>query len=275
MTLLPIAALLTLPVTAQAPNTLLPAQAGPNRIEVRVYVEKIRCVTTWRGRQRKTVCTVVRRGPSTLVPPSLPCTRQPSKVTPRAHTNLPPLPTEPRTPKIETRRPSPPVTSTPTTPQTIPPPAPAAPPPVPTAPPAAKRAVPAPTRAAFLSRPEAEVVRLLNQARARLRLGSLRVDQAATQVARAHSRDMCLRRFFSHRNPDGKQPWHRLKAGGVRLRAAAENIASGQRSALEAHNDWLGSPGHRANRLNGSYSRMGVGVYNCAGVPYWTEVFVQ
>ena len=116
---------------------------------------------------------------------------------------------------------------------------------------------------------------LLNATRKQLGLRKLRLDKAATKVARAHSRDMCIRRFFSHTNPDGKQPWHRLRAGGVKFRAAAENIALGQRTAREVHLDWQQSPGHRRNRLNRSYRRAGVGLYMCGTTAYWTEVFMR
>jgi uncharacterized protein YkwD len=119
------------------------------------------------------------------------------------------------------------------------------------------------------------VLSLLNGKRKQLGLRKLRLDKAATKVARAHSRDMCLRRYFSHTNPDGKQPWHRLRAGGVKFRAAAENIASGQRTAREVHLDWMQSPGHRRNRLNRRYRRAGVGLYMCGSMPYWTEVFMR
>jgi uncharacterized protein YkwD len=130
-------------------------------------------------------------------------------------------------------------------------------------------------RTAFLTSGESKVMRLLNAMRRRLGMRTLALDKVATLVARNHSRDMCRRRYFAHKNPDGKMPWDRLKAGGVKFRGAGENIAAGQRTALEVHKDWNNSPGHRRNRLNKHYRRMGIGVYWCAGVPYWTEVFMH
>ena len=122
---------------------------------------------------------------------------------------------------------------------------------------------------------EAEVLRLLNLKRKQLGLRSLTADRAATLVARAHSRDMCLRRFFSHQNPDGKSPWQRLRAFGIKFRGAAENIAQGQRTARQVHLDWLSSPGHRRNRLDRRFRRAGVGLYMCGTTPYWTEIFLR
>jgi len=122
---------------------------------------------------------------------------------------------------------------------------------------------------------ETQVVRLLNQERERHGLLPLHVDAIATEVARAHSHDMCERRYFDHRSPEGDQAWDRLRVAGARFRAAGENIAVGHTSAREVHQDWLNSPGHRKNRLNPTYSRIGVGLHLCGRVPYWTEVFMR
>jgi uncharacterized protein YkwD len=147
-------------------------------------------------------------------------------------------------------------------------PAPAPPPPAPpsAAPPMSQRG----------ASPEQGVLSLLNQERARRGLAPLRLDPQLAAVARAHSKDMCRRGYFDHRSPDGRSPWDRLKAAGIQFRAAAENIAVGYRSARAAHDGWMTSPGHRANRLNPGFTRMGVGLVTCQGqVPYWTEVFAR
>jgi len=122
---------------------------------------------------------------------------------------------------------------------------------------------------------EARVLALLNTERTRLNMSPLRPDPTATATARAHSRDMCQRQFFDHVSPDGAHPWDRLRRSGAQFTAAAENIAVGYRSAEEVHRGWLDSPGHRANRLNPIYLRAGVGIYNCGGTIYWTELFMK
>jgi uncharacterized protein YkwD len=235
--LIPTAVLLTAGFHGQAPNLPVdPYDVAPGHVSI--YIEEVECVTVWRGRHRRTYCRVIRRGPDTRRTPTRPA------------------------PTVRVPPPAPTVQ--------VPPPAPL--PPAPTTPVPAPRAH---ARVTSLTASEAKVMTLLNAMRVRLGLGTLRLDKAATRVARAHSRDMCRRRYFAHRNPDGKMPWDRLKAGGVRFRAAGENIAAGQRTALAVHQDWNDSPGHRKNRLNRRYRRMGVGVFWCAGVPYWTEVFMR
>jgi uncharacterized protein YkwD len=123
---------------------------------------------------------------------------------------------------------------------------------------------------------ERQVVRLLNQERRHRGLAPLTLDPVAAKVARAHSQDMCQRRYFSHESLGGSQPWDRLRRGGARFKEAAENIAVGYSSAQAVHQGWLSSPGHRANRLNPTYRRIGVGLYMCRGtMAYWTELFMR
>ncbi len=128
---------------------------------------------------------------------------------------------------------------------------------------------------ATLTQLEAQAFSLLNAERKRRGKSALRVDPRATVVARAHSKDMCVRGFFDHRSPEGLAPWDRLRAGKVRFSGAGENIAVGYTTAAGVHRGWMKSPGHRQNRMNGSYTRIGIGVYDCDGKPYWTEVFMK
>ena len=135
---------------------------------------------------------------------------------------------------------------------------------------------PAPSRAAStVDSDERAVLDLLNAERARRGLGRLTLDPAASAAARAHSRDMCERRYFSHVSPEGKQPWDRLRGAGARFGTAAENIAVGYRTPAQVHRGWLDSPGHRRNRLHPHYTRAGVGVHRCNGVLYWTELLTR
>ena len=57
--------------------------------------------------------------------------------------------------------------------------------------------------------------------------------------------------------------------------AVAENIAMGQPNSDQAVRDWMNSPGHRANILNGSYTRIGVAAYvSPSGAIYWCQQFL-
>jgi uncharacterized protein YkwD len=58
--------------------------------------------------------------------------------------------------------------------------------------------------------------------------------------------------------------------------AVAENIAMGQPNSVQAVRDWMNSPGHRANMLNGSYTRMGAAGYTGpGGQVFWCVQFLH
>ncbi|WP_066041711.1 cell wall-binding repeat-containing protein [Herbiconiux solani] len=56
-------------------------------------------------------------------------------------------------------------------------------------------------------------------------------------------------------------------------RTNGENIAVGQVSADQVMSDWMASPGHRANILNSSYTRIGVGYVASNRGGMWVQIF--
>ena len=128
---------------------------------------------------------------------------------------------------------------------------------------------PADTVAAY----EQEVFDLVNQIREENGLEPFVHNETLAQVARAHSQDMIDRDFFDHNNPDGKSPFDRMTAAGIRWSMAAENIAGGQRTPEEVVESWMNSPGHRANIL-GDCEELGVGLALGGHYGYyWTQCF--
>ena len=126
-----------------------------------------------------------------------------------------------------------------------------------------------------LSDMEQEVLKLVNKVRSENGLSPLAWADDVANVARAHSKDMIDRSFFSHTNPDGLSPFDRLNNNGISFRSAAENIAYGQRTAEAVMYAWMNSSGHRANILNKNITEIGIGaVKNQNGIIYWTQVFV-
>ena len=106
---------------------------------------------------------------------------------------------------------------------------------------------------------EAEMLRLVNEERKKENLPVLKNDPELTIVARAHSKDMFTRGYFAHVTPDRKSPFDRMRAAGVRYSSAGENLALGQTLTI-CHNGLMNSPGHRANILDRSYGRIGIGI---------------
>jgi uncharacterized protein YkwD len=119
---------------------------------------------------------------------------------------------------------------------------------------------------------ETAVLALVNEARVDAGCGALTADPALAAVARAHSADMRDRDYFSHTSPEGLSPFDRAEQAGVGY-SRAENIAFGQADAAAVMEAWLKSPGHRANILDCELTKLGVGVAEGAGGPWWTQLF--
>ncbi len=118
---------------------------------------------------------------------------------------------------------------------------------------------------------EKEVVRLVNLEREKAGLAALTLDTALTRTARLKSQDMHDRGYFDHNSPTYGTPFQLMKAQGVSYRTAGENIAMGYRTPEAVVAAWMNSPGHRANILNASYTKIGVGYVSDGS--YWTQHF--
>lgn len=106
---------------------------------------------------------------------------------------------------------------------------------------------------------EEKMLELVNEERVKAGLPALKADPEMTRVARAHSRDMFVKGYFAHNSPDGKTPFDRMRAAGVKFTAAGENLALAQTLEI-AHTNLMNSPGHRANILQPSFGRLGIGI---------------
>lgn len=119
---------------------------------------------------------------------------------------------------------------------------------------------------------EAEVVRLVNIQRAQNGLKPLTSDWQLARVARYKSQDMHDKKYFSHTSPTYGSPFDMMRAFGLTYRTAGENIALGYSTPAAVMNGWMNSPGHRANILNPSFTKIGVGYV--ADGHYWTQEFI-
>lgn len=127
--------------------------------------------------------------------------------------------------------------------------------------------------ASIQSSAASEVVRLTNSARSQNGYAALVEDGALSEAAAVRAREIA--RSFSHTRPSGASFSSALSESGVSYLRAGENIASGQKSAFEVVNAWMNSPGHRANILNSSYSRIGSASVNIDGTLYWAQLFAD
>jgi uncharacterized protein YkwD len=130
---------------------------------------------------------------------------------------------------------------------------------------------------------------LINKERTAKKLRALQFDEKLSNIARAHSADMARRKFFSHINPDGKDPTARGELVGYICKkdfgshfteGLAENLYQGnlyssirtrgtvktytwntlEDLASQSVTGWMKSTGHRKNILEKTYDRTGIGV---------------
>ncbi|MFJ4874832.1 sigma-70 family RNA polymerase sigma factor [Streptomyces sp. NPDC088745] len=117
--------------------------------------------------------------------------------------------------------------------------------------------------------PAQEVVRLLNEERAKAGCPVVRGNALLDTAAQRHSADMVARGYFDHTSPDGDGPGERVTAAGYKWSTYGENIAAGQRTPAAVMKAWMNSSGHRANILNCAFKEVGIGVADHR----WTQVF--
>ncbi|MFE7930892.1 CAP domain-containing protein [Streptomyces sp. NPDC057456] len=118
----------------------------------------------------------------------------------------------------------------------------------------------------------AQVLKLVNEERAKVGCSAVSANSALSELAEAFSDDMAARGFFDHTDPDGATPWDRAAKAGI-SDLGGENIARGQADAAAVMEAWMNSPGHKANILNCDFKTLGVGVHLGSGGPWWTQDF--
>ena len=122
----------------------------------------------------------------------------------------------------------------------------------------------------------AEVVRLVNEERAKAGLSALGTYDSLTRAAETRAPEIVT--LFSHDRPDGRSCFTALDETGASKNAYTygENIAAGNATAAATVEQWMNSPGHRANILNKDFTHIGVGYANSSSGygHYWVQMFV-
>jgi len=106
---------------------------------------------------------------------------------------------------------------------------------------------------------EVEMLQMINGERQKRGLKPLVADPEMLQLARAHSQDMFAKGYFAHDDLNGKDPFDRMRTANIHFETAGENLALAQTVEI-AHVNLMNSPGHRANILNPSFGRVGIGI---------------
>jgi len=111
-----------------------------------------------------------------------------------------------------------------------------------------------------------------NRERAVHRLAPLKWSAALADAARQHALRMAAQNTLSHRLPGEQGMAERASQAGARFSSLAENVAEGP-SAGGIHQQWMNSPPHRANLLDGQLDSVGIAVAERNGVLFAVEDF--
>lgn len=107
---------------------------------------------------------------------------------------------------------------------------------------------------------ENKILELMNQKRTEAGLKPLVLDNTLLQIARYKSNHMIQFGYFDHTTPEGKNWTSWLDAINYQYTTTGENIAYNNYDPVELFNQWWNSSGHRANMMNPSYTKVGIGV---------------
>lgn len=128
---------------------------------------------------------------------------------------------------------------------------------------------------AQLTPEESKIIELTNAERKKLKLAELKPDPVLMKLARSHSATMARLDQIGH-ELEGQSFSKRMDQANYHALRAGENIGAGQRNPAEAVDDWMQSPGHKANIIQADYSRIGIGMATSkSGKTYWTQIFAK
>ncbi len=121
----------------------------------------------------------------------------------------------------------------------------------------------------------AEVLDRVNQERLRAGLNPVTRNATLEAQADAYACELITYDYFDHVNPvTGSTLGQRADQFGYSYAFIGENLAAGQRTPEQAMDDWMNSPGHRANILEPRFTELGVGIQLGGSYGrYWVQVF--
>ena len=114
-----------------------------------------------------------------------------------------------------------------------------------------------------------QVLNLVNQYRTQNGLSGLILSQKLDQAADKYANRMATGDFVDHYDPNGSTPFTRMLAEGYQYTTGGENIAAGYTTPESVVQEWIDSPGHRANILKPNYRHIGNENYQ----HYWVQNF--
>ena len=120
------------------------------------------------------------------------------------------------------------------------------------------------------------MLRLVNIERDKVGAAHLVLDGALCDAANMRAIEMDYSGNFSHTRPNGSDCFTVFSFCNISFNTCGENIAAGYVTPADVVDGWMHSEGHKANILNASYTKMGLGYSTGGGGEYgryWAQEF--
>ena len=106
----------------------------------------------------------------------------------------------------------------------------------------------------------AVLMEMTNEERKSGGVETLKPNDILSAAAMEKAADMAEKGYFSHRSPEGLDPWYWLDKAGYEYSYAGENLAVNFNDSKDVVNAWMRSESHKDNIMKSSFSDMGIGV---------------
>jgi len=115
---------------------------------------------------------------------------------------------------------------------------------------------------------------LVNRVRVSDSLSTLRYSEELHTAAQWHSNDQARRQLMTHTGSDHSTPSIRISRAHYKWDSVGENVAFGYKNEQKCMDEWMESPGHRANILGKTFTDFGSAMAKSPdGTPYYTQDF--
>lgn len=130
-----------------------------------------------------------------------------------------------------------------------------------------------PTEQEIIKQYKQEILKTVNQERAKNNLPALTASSSLEKVADLRAKE--ITKVFDHTRPNGTSCFTAVKEAGISYMACGENIANGYSAPSSVMKAWMDSEGHRKNILNTKYHKLGVGICKYNNKYYWVQIFTD
>ena len=141
----------------------------------------------------------------------------------------------------------------------------------------ASKQVPKITSNHILYENELEVIRLVNEERAKAGLKPVTINPELCRVARIKAQEMSDLRYFAHNSPTYGSPSNMIRSFDIKYKEAGECLGRQGGTVPDGVMwNWMHSPGHKMTILNSSYTEAGIGLAEDGkGLGYWSLMMIN